>query len=350
MKKIVIVGGGIAGKKLAETLSRKNTVETILVEPREYMEVPFAQLRALVEPKNFSPSIRKEYSRLLPGVHHIQKKAAGVKGKKLLLDDGSSQEFDYLVIASGSSFKSWSYLKSSETGLTARQEEVEKESAKLENAESVLIVGGGAVGVELAGEIAYKWPNKKIRIANSGSRILNGLSQKMSLRSENLLKEMGVEILNNTRLTENSDTTWKDEKGSIFKADIVYPAVGININSQWLENSDIERDERAAVKVGTDLRVLGSENIFALGDVNDIPEQKLGALASIQANLTAKNILSLIKNPEARLKPYKPGKTMGFIPIGQKSGAVQLPFGHPHFMIAMKQKDLFASMYLKEGK
>jgi hypothetical protein len=41
---------------------------------------------------------------------------------------------------------------------------------------------------------------------------------------------------------------------------------------------------------------------------------------------------------------------MGFIPIGQKSGAVQLPFGHPHFMIAIKQKDLFASMYLKEGR
>ena len=138
----------------------------------------FAQLRALVESQDFSPTIRKEYSRLLPAVHHIQKKATGLKDKKLLLDDGSSQDFDYLVLASGSSFKSWPYLKSSETGLASRQ--------------------------------------KEVTITNSGPRILGGLSQKMTNRSEKLLKKMGVEILNNTLMSENSDGTWKDESEKIF--------------------------------------------------------------------------------------------------------------------------------------
>ena len=350
MKKIVIVGGGIAGKRLAATLSEKNAAEIILVEPKEYLEVPFAQLRALTEPETFSPTIRKEYSRLLPGVKHIQKKASGIKGKTLLLEDGASQDFDFLVVATGSSFKNWSFLKSDEPGMTARQQEVEQDGEKLRAAESVLIIGGGSVGVELAGEIAYKWPEKKVTIANGGSRILGGLSEKMSDRVGKLLKSMGVEILDNTRLTEGSDGVWKDGKGTELKADIAYQAVGISLNNSWLEGSDIPRNEKGSIMVDPDLRVSGSDSIFALGDINDVPEQKLGALAGMQADLTAKNILKLLNDPEAVLKPYKPSKTMGFIPVGQKAGAVQLPFGHPHFMIAMKQKDLFASMYLKEKR
>ena len=350
MKKIVIVGGGVAGKKLAETLSGKKAAEIILVEPKEYLEVPYAQLRALTEPETFSPTIRKEYSRLLPGVKHIQKKASGLKGKTLLLEDGTSQDFDYLVVATGSSFKNWSFLKSDEQDMAARQQEVERDGEKLRAAESVLIIGGGSVGVELAGEIAYKWPEKKVTLANGGSRILGGLSEKMSDRAGKLLKGMGVEILDNTRLTEGSEGVWKDGTGTELKADIVYQAVGISLNSSWLEGSDIPRNEKGSIKVDADLRVSGSDSIFALGDINDVPEQKLGALAGMQADLTAKNILKLLKDPKAVLKPYKPGKTMGFIPVGKKAGAVQLPFGHPHFMIAMKQKDLFTSMYLKENK
>ncbi len=350
MKKIVIIGGGVAGKKLAETLSGKNAAEIILVEPKEYLEVPFAQLRALTEPETFSPMIRKKCSRLLPRVKHIQKKASELKGKTLMLEDGSSQDFDYLVIATGSNFKKWSFLKSDEPGMAARQQEVEREGKKLRAADSVLIIGGGSVGVELAGEIAYKWPEKKVTVASGGSRILGRLSKKMSDRAGKLLKGMGVEIRDNTRLTEGSDGVWKDGKGTAFKADIVYQAVGISLNSNWLDGSDIPRNEKGSIKVDADLRVSGSDSVFALGDINDVPEQKMGALAGMQADLTAKNILKLLKDPEAALKPYKPGKTMGFIPVGKKKGAVQLPFGHPHFMIAMKQKDLFASMYLKEKK
>jgi NADH dehydrogenase FAD-containing subunit len=94
------------------------------------------------------------------------------------------------------------------------------------------------------------------------------------------------------------------------------------------------------------LRVKGYDNVFAIGDINDVPEIKLGALAGMQADLTAKNIMKLIKNPSNALKSYKPSKPMSMIPIGKETGAVQLPFGHPHFMISLKQKDLFVSKTL----
>jgi NADH dehydrogenase FAD-containing subunit len=346
MKKVVIVGGGIAGKKLAENLDKKKIVEVVLVEPKEYFEVPFAQLRSLVDPKDFSPTIRKKYSELIPGVRHIMKKATGIQGNNLKLDDGTDLDFDYLILATGSSFSKWPYLKSSEPLMVARQEEVLKEGSKLEKANSVLIIGGGSVGVEFAGEIADTWADKKVVLVHGGSRILNGLSEKMSARSEKILKEMGVEIFTNTHLKENKDGTWSDESGKTYKADIVYQAVGMSLSSAWLDGSKLEKTERGAVKVGSDLRVIGIDNIFALGDINDVPEMKLGVLAGNQATLTAKNIQRLIKDPSARLTPYKPSKPMSFIPIGRKAGAVQLPFGHPHFLIAIKQKDLFVSKTL----
>jgi NADH dehydrogenase FAD-containing subunit len=348
MQKVVIVGGGIAGKQVAESLLNKKIAEVVLVEPKEYLEVPYAQLRALVEPIEFSPKIRKKYLEIIPHIQHIMKKATGIKGKRLTLDDGTDIEYDYLVIASGSSFKNWDYLKSNELHMAARQAEVERNGEELEKANSILIIGGGAVGVELAGEIAYKWKDKKVIIANASSRILNELDEKMTERSEKLLKEMGVQIFNKTRLSENKDGSWSDEKGKRLTADIVYQAVGMSLNSAWLDNSEIEKTEKGAVKVERDLRVKGFDNIFAIGDVNDIPELKLGALAVMQANLTAENIKKLIKEPTARLKSYKPSKPMSLIPIGKKSGAVQLPFGHPHFLISIKQKDLFVSKSLNK--
>jgi NADH dehydrogenase FAD-containing subunit len=349
LKKIVIVGGGVSGKKLSEALSKNENIETILVEPKDYIEVPFGQLRALVDPNDFSPKIRRKYSQILPNVKHIMQKAIGIKEKKLILEDGSDVDFDYLVIATGSKFPNWKYLNSFEANMEARQKEVINESKKLEDSSSILIIGGGPVGVELAGEIAYRWTDKKITIVNGGSRILGSLSEKMTQRAGKILKSMGVIIINETRLSSNENGKLSDTKGNIYEADIVYMAVGISIQTDWIgEDSKISKNENGAIKVDSNLRVIGRDDIFAMGDITDVPEIKLGAFASIHSTVTAQNINILIKNPNAKLKTYKPGKTMSMVPIGKKLGAVQMSFVFPHFLIGIKQKDLFTSTVFKK--
>jgi NADH dehydrogenase FAD-containing subunit len=344
MKKVVIVGGGVAGKRLCETLVKNKRIQTVLVEPKEYIEVPFAQLRALVEAEDFSPTIRRKYSQVIPKVRHVMKKAIGIKGKKLLLDGGTSINFDYLVIATGATFPSWPYLNSSETNMDSRQKEVLTESKKLEKANSIMIIGGGSVGVELAGEIAYKWKDKKVTIINGGSRILGNLSQQMTKRAEKVLKSMGVDIIDNKRLSLNEEGKWVDEEKIVYEADIVYQAVGMSIESGWInKESGIYKNEKGSIKVDSCLRVKGRDDIFAIGDITDVPEVKLGAFAVKHSAVTAKNLGKLVTNPKVKLKEYKPGKTISMVPIGKKLGAVQLPFAHPHFLISIKQKDLFSS-------
>jgi len=349
MKRIVIVGGGVAGKTLSAALENNRNLEVVLVEPKEYLEAPFAQLRALVEPVYFSPLIRRKFSKLLPDIKQIKQKAMGVKEKKLLLEDGSTLDFDFLVIATGSKFPNWTYLKSSEVNIKARQKEVSYEAKRIKNASSIMIIGGGTVGVELAGEIAYNWKDKKITIVNGGSRILGGLDEKTSAHASKVLDSMGVTIINNTVLTVDEKGIWSNDRGEIFSADLVYQAVGMSIDSDWInEDSGITKNEKGFIKVDSTFRVIGRKDIFAIGDIADIPELKLGALALKHAALMGKNINLLITNPDAKLKSYKPSKPFGMITIGKKQGAVQLSFAHPHFLIAIKQKDLFVSKVLKE--
>lgn len=343
MKKVVVVGGGVAGKVLLDNLIKKSNIDLILIEPKDYIEVPFARLRALVEPDDFSLRIRENYSQLLPTLKHIKMKAVAIKDKAVLIEDGSKVDFDYLVIATGAKFIKWPYLNSDELDMKLRQDEVVKEASKIKKANSIMIIGGGSVGVELAGEIAYRWNNKRITIVNSSDRLLNSLSKKMSIRAEKVLNDLNVKIINSTRLSNDESDSWCDESGKVFNYDLVIQAVGTSIESSWISTyPEIKTTDKGAIKVDSSFRT-DKNNIFAIGDITDIPELKLGAFATKHSKITAKNIIRLIDNPSAKLLTYKPGKPLSMIPIGKKKGAVQLPFAHPHFLIVVKQKDLFIS-------
>ena len=64
MTRVVVIGGGIAGLTFARKAARTDWHVT-LVEPREYFEVPFAALRALMDPDGFGRRIRRPYAELL---------------------------------------------------------------------------------------------------------------------------------------------------------------------------------------------------------------------------------------------------------------------------------------------
>ncbi|MBN2443699.1 MAG: FAD-dependent oxidoreductase [Spirochaetales bacterium] len=350
MTKIVIVGGGVAGNTLISALLKKREpMEIVLVEPREYFEVPFAQLRVIVDPLSISQSIRKSYKEIFPkGVKHIQSTLKSVKQQSINLENGDNIEFDFLILSTGSCYKHWHILNGNQRSMTERQTAMDEESKIVEKAESFLIIGGGPVGVEAAGEIASMWPEKKISLVQSGPRVLSGFSEKMSIRARRVLETMGVEIITNTRLHHKGKNKWVDENAREYAADYVIPAIGIDVNTGWARDSEgISVDDKGAVKVTRDLRAQGSSSIFVLGDINDVPELKMGVFTVKQANLTIKNLLTIMKNKNAGLVSYKPHQPLGMVPIGRKLGAVQLPFGHPHFLIFIKQKDLFVSRFLK---
>ena len=74
----------------------------------------------------------------------------------------------------------------------------------MNEARSILVVGAGAVGSEIAGEFVCAFPDgqKKIGLLTRGKRILPGLDPKGSTLAENFLKSKGCHIYTNTLFNE----------------------------------------------------------------------------------------------------------------------------------------------------
>ena len=159
--RVVIIGGGFAGCKVAKLLAADASMRVTLIDPKEFFEIVIAHPRALVLPEWGQRSILP-YSSFLAGVHCVKGQAASIDAKKVVTDTGQVVEFDYCVVAVGSSYAG--FLKAAPTTSTAAQRlsELHALSVKLKGASQVLVVGGGPSGVELAFEILDTYPSKKV--------------------------------------------------------------------------------------------------------------------------------------------------------------------------------------------
>ncbi len=348
--KIAVIGAGLGGLSLLKTLEKIGLAkETILIDPKDYGEVSFAVLRSFVTPETFPTKVRKPLKEIVTS-EVIQGKVEELNEHSLILEDGRIIDFEYAVIASGSSINGFENLKPSESlSLEQREYNMGVETKKVHDAKKILIIGGGPVGVELAGEIADNYKNKEITLVTGPNRLLNSLSPGAGKKAKKVLTTMGVKVLTNQYLEpiEGSINSYKSKSGQIFEADLVYKSLGIKLNNGFMKNETARYiNDRGQIKVDARLMVKGSTNLFALGDITDVEEMKLGAIANMHAKLIAGNLNNLINNI-GKLKEHKAMPAMGFITLGHKKGIAQLPFMRMDPMIAIKQKDLFVSMYLK---
>jgi apoptosis-inducing factor 2 len=346
VKQVAVFGAGIAGSTFIRALGTA-PVQITLVDPKDYVEVPFASLRALMDPEGFGKTVRAPIAQQF-GVDHIQAKLAVLRADTALLDDGREVAFDYAVLATGSTIRGFDALKVAElSALADREAEWAAEHDRLVAARNVVIVGGGPIGVELAGEITAAYPGQRLVLIHATDRLLPALGKGASLKAQRVLEQHGVRVVLGQKATvDTGDRSVRLTSGETPPADVAYVATGIAIDTSYLLAAFPGALNGAGqAKVDRYLRLAGSANVFALGDINNVPGIKLGAFAARQAKLTAKNMSALLENRP--LKAFKPMTgTIGLVTLGRKGGIVQLPFARFDPLIAMKQKDLFVSRYL----
>ncbi|XP_004135044.1 apoptosis-inducing factor 2 [Cucumis sativus] len=344
-KRVVIVGGGIGGAFVAYSL--QFVADVVLIDQKEYFEISWAGLRSMVEP-SFAERSVINHTDYLPNARIIASSATSITDKEVFVSDGSSVPYDYLIVATG-------HKENIPKSRTERLGQYQAECEKIKSADTILIIGGGPTGVELAAEIAVDFPEKNLKLIHRGPRLMEFVGVKASQKALDWLTSKKVEVILQQSISMQalSEGVYQTSGGETIAADCHFMCTGKPIGSQWLKETVLAKslDIHGRLMVDKHLRVRGFKNVFAVGDITDLQEIKQGYLAERHAHVTSKNLkLMLAGANESRLATYKPGSQLAIVSLGRKEGVAQLPFITISGCIPglIKSGDLFVGKTRKE--
>src|SRR3989440_6384372 len=327
---VVVVGGGYGGIAVAKALDA--TSDVVLVEPKDAFMHNIAALRALVDP-TWLPRIFLPYDRLLSNGRVVRDRAVVVDPHRVVTASGQEIFADYVVLATGSRYPF--PAKTDLVGAHHAQEQVRQTHRALGQADRVLLVGSGPVGVELAGEIRHVWPEKSIVLLGVGDEVLGGPFRpelKAELRRQ--LVEARVELILGSPLRQAPPTepgelgtfTVTTEAGTEVIADIWFRCYGVVPNSDYLGDALVPaRRADGVIEVGPTLQGAGQTTVFAVGDISTA-DSKMAGFAGHQATIVADNINALATG-RSDLAHYKSWGVAIAVPIGPNGGAGGVPRG-----------------------
>ena len=188
---------------------------------------------------------------------------------------------------------------------------------------SLVIVGAGATGVELAADLhnvakrlpeygfkAFSSDRLRVMIVEASPRILGQLPERVSTSVSRELEKIGVEIRTDTMVSAIEPDVIQTKSGQTISADLVVWAAGIKAPT-FISQSDLPTDNIGRVKVNAHLQVEGVDSIFAIGDCCACPMDD-GTMvppraqsAHQMAKIAYKNIVADLEGKPMRIFKYK---------------------------------------------
>ncbi len=263
-------------------------------------------------------------------------------------------QFAYLILALGSTY-THPFHATQATALL-QSDRLQSELSQLEQARQVLIIGGGSVGVELAGEIASTYPDKQITLVTSPYRLLASMSDKASREAAKILKGLNVKVLCNDRVVlPEGQANFKagkvvSEKGVEIEFDAFYVCGGGRANTdviracfpEWLDS-----EGRVQVNKNLQVKVCDCLNIFAMGDCCGVREEKMARVVEAHARVVAQNVGELAEGGR-RMVQYEAGGKMMLVTVGRRAGVLQVgEVTVSGRVVAWLKRDLFLGRYRK---
>ena len=296
-KRVVIVGGGLGGLRLAEDLYGSG-MQVVLIDKNNFHQFPpliYQIASAGIDPSSISFPFRQIFRKRKDFYFRMAEARMVDTEKKILQTSIGKIDYDYLVLAAGATtnffgnknIEEWAIpmktvpeamglrnalLSNFERALTCATEEERQELL------NVVIVGGGATGVEIAGALAemrryvipYDYPDMDsslmhIYLIEAGDRLLAGLSQESSQKAYEFLKSMGVDIQFGKMVTDYRDHKVVMKDGTEIPIRTFLWVSGIRANAMpGIDESHMGRGFR--FKVDEYNRIPGLNDVFAIGD------------------------------------------------------------------------------------
>jgi len=287
-----------SGTLAAIALENYDYLQVIFIDSKDYFEFTPSILRATVDPEHLA-NIRIPHRNYLRGEHTtiVRQEVLAVRKNEVFLRNESKVGFDFLLIACGSSYRN--PFKDNNLVIPIRGETLSRSHQKLVQANSVLIIGAGIVGVELSAEIIESFPEKEVIIVHSGSNIMNRSKVPMKAidyATQFLLKSPKVRLILNQRVIgQQGPKNFYTDKGTIIEADMAFSCTGIMNNSRMIANGELAHclDKDGFIRVNQYLQMEAHDNILVAGDILSIQEEKLAQNAERSGYVAAMNIASL---------------------------------------------------------
>ena len=368
--KIIIVGAGFAGLQLARKLNNKEDVEVLLIDKNNYHQFQplFYQVAtAGLDASNISFPLRKVFhDSKNVSIRLAELQTVNAVSNTITTDIGTLY-YDILVLATGAdtnffgneNLKKLAFpMKSTVEALQLKQKLIQnledaleaKGDAALSRQLSIVVVGGGATGVEVSGAIAemrndilpkdypdLDFTQMKIYLLENSPEILGAMSDKSSIESKKYLQQLGVEVCNGTALESFDGETVTLRGGGTIATKTVIWSAGIKGNvPQGIDPELIVRGNR--IKVDSTSKMLGFENIYILGDVAYMETPKypkghpqVANVAINQAKNLAVNILRMVNGNKHFLNKFEYHDKGSMATVGRHLAVVDIPKPKIHF-------------------
>ncbi|MGI8976952.1 MAG: NAD(P)/FAD-dependent oxidoreductase [Thermomicrobiales bacterium] len=338
--RVIVIGGGFAGLNAVKAL-KDAPVRTTLIDRRNHHL--FAPLLYQVATAQLSPAnIAQPIRGILRGQKNLEVMlnevtAIDAAGKVVILEDGSTVPYDYLIVACGATHSyfgnnHWAPnapgLKTIEDALVIRRRlllafedaERERDPEQRKALLTFLIVGGGPTGVELAGaigEIANHTLARDFRhidprdaniiLLEGLPRILPMFAEKLSEKATADLKRFGVRVRTGALVTSIDEDGVNIGHERLSTANVFW-AAGVNASLVTRSLGEVAKLDRAGrVPVERELHVAGHPELFVIGDASSAMDQHGKALPGVapvaiqQGHHVARNITA-----ELRGEAYRP--------------------------------------------
>jgi NADH:ubiquinone reductase (H+-translocating) len=364
-KKVIIIGAGFGGLQLAQKLAGDDDFQVILIDKNNYHQFQplFYQVAtAGLEPSAISFPLRLAFHNDANVHVRVAQVTKIISEQNTIITDLGELNYDYLVLAIGADTNFFGNKNIEERALPMKSvgEALGLRNRLLESFEkalvsdnqddrvglmNVVVVGGGPTGVEVSGTLAEMrrhvlpkdYPEldfelMQINIIESGGELLGPMSENAQRKSKDYLEQLGVNVRLNCRVTDFDGKYVYLNDGTTIRTNNLVWAAGVKANGvEGINPAVLARGGR--MKVNRFNQVEGYENIFAVGDVASMIEEKypmghpqVAQPAIQQGKLLAKNLKSLLRGNSLKEFIYKDLGSMAT--VGRNLAVVDLPFWH----------------------
>lgn len=361
--RVVIIGGGFAGLSLAKKLKNKN-FQVVLLDKHNYhnfQPLMYQVATGGLEEGSIAYPIRKIFQDHKETFFRMTEVLSIDTVNKKVHGDIGTIYYDYLVIATGSTNNFFGSKEIEENSMVMKTipEALNIRSLIIQNLELALqtndieerkllmnyvIVGAGPTGVELAGALAEMkkavlpkdYPDldfslMQIHLVQGADRVLDAMSKKSSKAAEKFLKELGVKIYLDERVTNYDGYKISTADGTEILSKAVIWSAGVKgAPVPGVENA-VDRATR--IRVNEYNQVEGFDDVFAIGDVAAMYGDKykfghpmMAQPGMQQGELLAENLERLQKKQSLKKFVYNDKGSMAT--IGRNKAVVDLPKFH----------------------